>query len=183
MNFQVITPTLSRLDELQYDTLVLTHFDDERPLTGVGGMADWRMNGRLSDLVLSGFITGEFGEQLLYPQQSRLPFDKLLYFGLGDRRQFGSGRFREATHELLHTMRQIGICSFAMCLPGSQELKMVPRQMVELFLSELQRVFITPEYNDLDFEICILERPEVGREVDEQLQQFVRQHVQDQRRR
>ncbi|MEC8023364.1 MAG: M17 family peptidase N-terminal domain-containing protein [Myxococcota bacterium] len=182
MNFQVLAPSLSRLDELKYDTLVLTHFDDERPLTGVGGMVDWRINGRLSELVLGGFITGEFGERLLYPQQSRLPFSKILYFGLGDRSRFTSTRYREAIHNLLQTMRRIGVWSFAMCLPGSQELKMVPRQMVELFLHELQHVFIGPQYHDLNFEIGILEHPTIGREVDEQLQQFVRQFVQERHR-
>ena len=179
MNFQVVTPSLARLDDLRFDTLVLSHFDDERPLTGVGGMVDWRLNGRLSQLILNGVITGEYGEQLLYPQGSRMPFTKLLYFGLGDRTQFTTARYREATHRLLDTMSRIGIFSFALCLPGGKELKMVPRQMVELFLHELQRVYISQGLAGSEFSVCFLEHPDVGREIDEQLQQFVRHHAQD----
>ena len=179
MNFQVVAPSLSRLDDLRFDTLILSHFDDERPLTGVGGMVDWRLNGRLSELILEGVITGEYGEQLLYPQGSRMPFSKILYFGLGDRSKFSTTRYREATHRLLETMSRIGILSFAMCLPGGQELKMVPRQMVELFLHELQRVYMRRGLAQSEVDVCFLERPEVGREIDEELQQFVRQHAQD----
>jgi hypothetical protein len=179
VNFQVVAPSLSRLDDLHFDTLVLSHFDDERPLTGVGGMVDWRLNGRLSELIIDGVITGAYGEQLLYPQGSRMPFSKLLYFGLGDRSQFTTSRYREATQQLLRTMSRIGILSFALCIPGGQELKMVPRQMVEVFLYELQRVYSREGFTGSEFDVCFLERPEVGREIDEQLQQFVRQYMQD----
>ena len=51
MNFKAVQPSLPRIDELTYDTLVLAHFADERPLRGVGGLIDWRLNGALSRLL------------------------------------------------------------------------------------------------------------------------------------
>lgn len=177
MNFKAIPPQLPRLDELTSDLLLLTHFADERPLQGVGGLVDWRLNGFLSRLILDGRITGAWGEQLLYPLPSRLPVKKVLYVGLGDRSKYGSTRFKEISGKLLATLRNIGVTSFATTLPGRDVLKLSPRQLMELWLAEFQKAYVEPRVADLQLEVTIIEPPEVQAEIKEQAQQFMRQHA------
>ena len=182
MNFSSVPPTLAQLDALRNETLILAHFADERPLRGVGGLVDWRLNGKLSRMILKGRLTGAWGEQLLYPQKGRLPFTKLIYFGLGDRSKFGSTRFKEVTNRMLRTVMRLGCFSFATCLPGRDVLKLVPRQLIDLWLGELQRVFISQRFHDLEYDVVFLEPADVRTEMDEQLAQFKRHHSMPMRR-
>jgi len=177
VNFEIAKPSLPAMDELSHDTLVLAHFADERPLRGVGGLVDWRLNGRLSKMILEYNLTGAWGEQLLYPQQERLPFGKVLYFGLGDREKFGSTRFKEITNRMLCTLMRLGVWSFATVLPGREVLKMVPRQQIDLWLGELQKVFLSSKYHGLEYQITFLEPTEVQQEIREPLTTFARQHA------
>ena len=177
MNFKAVQPTLPRLDELTYDTLVLSHFADERPLRGVGGLIDWRLNGALSRLLLQEHLTNGWGEQLLYPQHGRVPFQKIVLFGLGDRDKFGSTRFKEIANRILRTLMRLNCASFATTLPGRSALKLVPRQLIDLWLGELQKVFLAPRFNELSYDIAFLEPSDVHAEIVEALQQFARQHA------
>lgn len=177
MNFKALPPAMARLDELTNDALVLMHFSDERPLRGVGGLVDWRLNGFYSRLLLEGRISGAWGEQLLYPLPSRLPVKKLLYVGLGDRTKYGSTRFKEVTGRLLTTLVGLGISSFATVLPGREVLKLSARQMTELWLAEFQRIFVEPKFHDLQYEITFVEPPEIQAEIKEQVSQFLRLHA------
>ncbi len=176
MNFSVVQPRLPELDQLEQDTLILAHFADERPLRGVGGLVDWRLNGALSKMILRGRLTGAWGEQLLYPQSGRLPFKKVIYFGLGDRSKFGRTRYKEVTNRMLRTMLRLGVWSFATGLPGRDVLKLVPRQLIDLWLGELQKVFVSQRFHDLAYEITFLEPTDVRIEIDEPLSAFRRQY-------
>jgi hypothetical protein len=175
MNFRCIHPTLQKLDEVRYDALILTSFVDERPLQGAPGLVDWRLNGYLSQLILNGHLTGEWGEQVLVPQTGRLPFNKLIVFGLGERSKYGSTRFKEITNRMLRTLTRMKCWSFATVLPGSHALKLVPRQLVDLWLGELQKVFISQRYHDLDYEIAFLSPADTQSDISEQLESFTRQ--------
>ncbi len=178
MLFKVVTPTLPRLDEVTYDTLVLSHFADERPLRGVGGLVDWRLTGTFSRLMLDGRLTGAWGEQLLYPQALRLPFRKIVVFGLGDRDKYGSTRFKEVASRMLRTLMRLECTSFATALPGRSSLKLVPRQLIDLWLGEFQKAIVATRYADLAVEIGFLEPQDVQGEISESLTAFARQHAQ-----
>ena len=62
---------------------MLPFFVDERPLRGAAGLCDWRLCGRLSRLLQSARVAGKWGETTLYPPGKRLPFARLVLFGLG----------------------------------------------------------------------------------------------------
>jgi len=177
MNFSVHRPQLPSIDDLQYNTLVLTYFSDERPLRGLSGLVDWRLNGNLSRMVQSGRLTGNWGEQLLYPQAGRLPFRNIVMFGLGDRSRFGSTRFKEISNRILRTLMRLECSSFATSLPGRNVLKLVPRQLIDLWLGEFQKVFLSQRYNNLEYEIGFLEPRDFHDELDEPLSMFRRQHI------
>jgi hypothetical protein len=177
MIFDTHLPTLPSMDDLSYDTLVLAYFAEERPLSGVTGLVDWRLNGSLSSLVMAGQLTGEWGEQMLYPQQGRLPFKKIVMFGLGDRAKFGSTRFKEITNRILRTLLRLDCWSFATILPGRSTLKLGPRQLIDLWLGEFQKVYISQRFHNMKYEIGFVEPTEVTLEIDDHLSLFARQHV------
>src|SRR5262249_10553658 len=53
------------------------------PLKGSTSLIDWRLNGRLSDLILKGRLSGHFQESLIMPAQGRLSTKDIFLFGLG----------------------------------------------------------------------------------------------------
>ena len=83
MDLRFTTPELRKLDLLGTEVLVSTLASDERPPHGVTGLLDFRLAGRISRLIHKGFATGRVGEVLLVPGKPKLPFDKLLLFGVG----------------------------------------------------------------------------------------------------
>lgn len=78
--------TLEAMDRTAAEALCLFVGEDERPLTGLAGLADWRLSGGLSRLVRAGLLHGTRGEALLTPAR-RLPFRKLFLFGIGPQAQ------------------------------------------------------------------------------------------------
>jgi hypothetical protein len=118
MDLRFTTPTLRRLDLVGTEVLVAGLAADERPPHGVAGLVDWRLAGRLSRLIQSGFATGRIGEVLLIPGRPKLPFDKILLFGLGPKRAFDEAVFRELTERVLDTLAGLRARTAVVELPG-----------------------------------------------------------------
>jgi hypothetical protein len=65
------------------DVVLVPLPEDERPVRGEAGVVDWRLNGKLSELVASGFCSGAFGEAALIPGANGIMAERVLLFGLG----------------------------------------------------------------------------------------------------
>ncbi|MFL5452188.1 MAG: M17 family peptidase N-terminal domain-containing protein [Myxococcales bacterium] len=107
--------TLDALDEAKAEALCLFVGEEERPLTGLAGLVDWRLSGRLSRMIRTGLLTGAAGEAILAPPGSRLSFEKLFLFGTGTSRDAEalSSRLIDAMHRLF----QAGVREAALQLP------------------------------------------------------------------
>ncbi|HXX31405.1 MAG TPA: M17 family peptidase N-terminal domain-containing protein [Myxococcaceae bacterium] len=76
--------SLETLDALTgVDTLCLFVAEDERPLAGAAGLADWRLCGQLSRLLVDGFFRGAADDSLLLPSAGRIGPGRIVVFGLG----------------------------------------------------------------------------------------------------
>ncbi|HWE24291.1 MAG TPA: M17 family peptidase N-terminal domain-containing protein, partial [Myxococcales bacterium] len=108
--------TMEAVDQADAEALCLFVAADERPLTGLAGLADWRLCGRLSRMIRAGLVTGSGGEALLTPPGSRLSFKKLFVFGLGDATTEDelASRVAEALRKLAHA----GVRDAALQLPA-----------------------------------------------------------------
>lgn len=71
------------IDEVPGHVTLATFFEDVRPLRGSTSLIDWRLNGRLSDLIIQGRISGHFSESIIMPSQGRLATKDIIVFGLG----------------------------------------------------------------------------------------------------
>ncbi len=94
-------------DEVPGKVALVTFFEDVRPLRGSTGLVDWRLNGRLSELILGGKIGGSFAESLIMPSQGRLAADEILLFGLGPSRQVSEQRLEAGFSELIQKLARL----------------------------------------------------------------------------
>ena len=125
--------TLEALDQApgaQAEALCLFIAADERPLTGLAGLTDWRLSGRLSRLLRQGVLTGAAGEAVLTPPGTRLGFRKLFVFGLGPLEQ-GEAGLAERLGEALRKLAQAGVHEAAMQLPARLSIEAGIRTLVD----------------------------------------------------
>lgn len=107
------------VDKIDADVVAVTFFEDERPLRGIAGLADWRMNGALSKLILDGVISGRDEESLLMSTGGRLLSSRLLLFGLGDSKAFDTARFQMLLSSFAGTLAKLKFSRIAIATPGS----------------------------------------------------------------
>ncbi|MBF8250787.1 MAG: cytosol aminopeptidase [Deltaproteobacteria bacterium] len=107
------------VNKIEADVVALTFFEDERPLRGVAGQADWRMNGALSRLVMNETLCGREGESLLISTDGRLLSPRLLLFGLGDSKFFDGKRFQVLLSIFVGTVAKLKFSRLAITIPGS----------------------------------------------------------------
>lgn len=118
MDLRFVAPTLRRLDLSGAEVLVCCLTQGERPPGGVAGLLDWRLSGQLSRLLLRGFVTGELGEVLLVPGKPKLPFDKLLFLGVGEPQAFDERVYRLSVEHILTRLAGLNTRRAVVELPG-----------------------------------------------------------------
>jgi len=111
-------PSLRKLELSGTEVLVATLVQGERPPHGVAGLVDWRLSGRLSRLIARGFASGVEGEVLLVPGKPKLPFDKVVLFGVGPAETFEESTFRRVVEKMLGTLEGLRARTAVVELPG-----------------------------------------------------------------
>jgi hypothetical protein len=99
------------------DALVVPVWSDVRPLRGATGLLDWRLCGRLSQMIREGRVSGAAREKLLLVT-NRIPWRRVLAVGVGVSTVFDEDAFRSTIDCSLQALRGIGASSIAMALPG-----------------------------------------------------------------
>lgn len=162
MEIRFVTPDLRALDGLRCEALALPIFQDERPLRGAAGLADWRLCGRISRLLLRGRVRGTRGERVLLPARPRLPFEKLFLFGLGERAAFDESVFATAMHEVLETLADARARTACVALPGRTLELLTPERALELFLGVVAELGPTDASRSHD-ELVLIEHHDAQR--------------------
>jgi hypothetical protein len=139
VGLHVLAADLAKWDEGERDALLLPFFADERPLRGAAGLADWRLNGRLSRLLRARRATGARGETLLLPPGRRLTFKRVMLFGLGESKAYGDDRFRGDVRRIREVAEQAGIAEYAIQAPGRASGLIGARRALELWIEEADR--------------------------------------------
>ncbi len=134
MEIHFLPPELRRLDEANVELVACAIWSDERPMRGLAGLLDWRLGGRLSALLKSGFVTGEAGEALLVPGKPHVPFEKVLLLGLGARSGFGDGAYRAAVTRLAERLEGLRVRRAVVELPGRSGGLVEPEHAITMLL-------------------------------------------------
>jgi hypothetical protein len=133
MDLSFFPLTLDAMDQAAAESLCLFIPSDERPLTGLAGLVDWRLTGRLSRLLKGGLLTGDAGEAVLTQPGTRLGYKKMFLFGVGPASQ-SEDDLREQVAEALRKLGQAGVHEAAMQLPA----RLPPEVGVRTLIEELQ---------------------------------------------
>jgi hypothetical protein len=118
MELRFLAPELRRLDSASVELCACSIWSDERPARGFAGLLDWRLGGRISALLKSGFARGDVGETLLVPGKPHVPFEKVLVVGLGRRGDFGERVFRAGVVHVASALEGLRIRRAVVELPG-----------------------------------------------------------------
>lgn len=105
--------------EIPYRLLVLWHFSDERPLKGITGLLDWRLDAKISQLIISGNITGAWGEKVLLGKVEEMNGKDIIFIGLGPMSEFEDSRIQNAGKIMANTVLKLNQKSVCMSLPGN----------------------------------------------------------------
>jgi hypothetical protein len=118
MKVDVLPAGFETVDRLEADTLVLFVPEDVRPLTGLGGLVDWRLTGRLSRWLSRAWLTGAEGEKVLSPGLEHVAVGRLLAFGVGKAEALDAGRIREAGRAAGRALKEAHAGSVVTAVPG-----------------------------------------------------------------
>ncbi len=174
MRVAFVRPELHSLDEVVAEAVAVGIFSDERPLTGLAGLLDWRLNGALTAWIKDKRFTAQRGDALLYPERGRLSFASVLLFGLGDALSYNDADYRDAARRLLSVLKNLGVRRFAAPLPGRQALTLNPRQLVDGWLAAVRDVYLDEPGRSIQPEVFIVEDTEIERVAGEAVQGFLR---------
>jgi hypothetical protein len=130
MDLSFFPLTLDAMDQASAESLCLFIASDERPLTGLAGMVDWRLTGRLSRLLRGGLLTGDSGEAVLTQPGPRLGYRKMFLFGVGPASQ-PEPELREQVAEALRKLGQAGVQEAAMQLPSRLSPELGVRTLID----------------------------------------------------
>jgi hypothetical protein len=125
--------SLASLDRLQADVLVLSLFEDERPLRGTAGYCDWRLCGRVSGLIQENAFGCRRGEVLLTNTGSRIGAERILLFGLGARNQFDRNSFFQTVDLMLRVLTKARLNKVALELPFVETGSITAAEAFRLF--------------------------------------------------
>ncbi len=102
------------IERVRADLAVAPFFSDDRPLRGSAGRADWRLCGRLSELVAGGRLSGAAGEAALVTTRGALRAPLLLVLGLGPREAGGAEAAADATRGAIARSLALGVSCLAL---------------------------------------------------------------------
>lgn len=101
------------------DLFGLWHFSDEKPLKGIAGLLDWRLDAKISRLIISGRIQGVWDEKVMLGAIEELPGKEVIIVGLGLIKEFDESRMRDAGRIMADTALRLNRETICMALPGS----------------------------------------------------------------
>ncbi len=162
MEVRFVAPHLNHLDELDSELLFAAVFEDERPAHGVAGLCDWRLGGRISKILASGFFTGALGDVILVPGRPKTTFDKICLFGAGARKTFDEAIYVRLVQRMLRAMVDLRARGGVVELPGRHLGLVAPERAVEIALAEA-----APHAADVD--VWVLVEEAAGRAAIEKL--------------
>lgn len=137
MSLRFVQPLLHELDVVEADTLACVVWEDAGPMTGLAGLCDWRLGGRLSRLRVDGFLSGSEDECLLVSGRHAFSFEKLLLVGGGRLDGFDPSRFDRILGSILKSLVGLGARSVVAELPGRHANLMSAERAADRLLGAL----------------------------------------------
>ncbi len=104
------------IERTRVEVAIVTFFEDDRPLRGCAGRADWRLCGRLSRLVSERRVQGRRGEAVLVPTRGGMQAPLLVAIGLGSRKGFDNRDWEATVWDAVDRALKLGASTVALPL-------------------------------------------------------------------
>jgi hypothetical protein len=137
VELRFLPPLPRRLDEANVELCICAIWSDQRPMRGFADVLDWRLGGRLSAILQSGFVRGEAGETLLVPGKPHVPFEKVVIIGLGSTRGFDEARFRDGVAHMARALEGLRVRRAVIELPGRSNGAIAAERAITLTLESV----------------------------------------------
>lgn len=132
---------LELLDQIEggpADTAVLPIWADERPLTGLAALIDWRTCGQLSRALRDGITTGERGESTLTMTRRLGAAWRLLLVGMGPRGGLDREDARALGEAIFAITARLGARKVLLGVPSGRRDPSLALTLVEAIAGRLQ---------------------------------------------
>jgi len=141
LTVKALPVSLESFDKLCVDVLVLGPFEGERPLRGAAGYCDWRLNGRLSRMLLDESFLGKPRDVVLTDTGDRIGSPRVLLFGQGKRVSLDLTIFKRRVRKMIVDVKKAKFSSYAIELPGVDPGPLHPEQAISEFLDAAATIF------------------------------------------
>ena len=129
--------TSQEIDKVPVELIMLMHYEDDIPLNDLLGLLDWRINGRLSQIIKKQQFKGKAKELLLMPSEMRFKAHEIIILGLGKKADFSEEHINQVLDYFLTTVekkKMAQVCfSLSQLLPSQFEW----RNAVRVLLAKL----------------------------------------------
>ncbi len=160
----LLLPRVLDLGESQRETIVITSFADEAPLTGINHVIDWGLAGWVSRLIARGWVDRGFGDLSLLSPAPGHGYRRLLHVGLGMSSAFSPRKAERAGTLMLRTLEKQQLNSAALILPG-RSLGIVSASDAYRSLLALLDAGQRRSKGGSGLDLCVLERKAAAEEI------------------
>ncbi|PLX76238.1 MAG: hypothetical protein C0615_06950 [Desulfuromonas sp.] len=109
-------------DRMEGEVAVVFFFEDDRPLHGAAALLDWRLNGKLTELLLAGSATGRSGDIVAVRNNGKLDVDWALFLGGGNREKLTAAAWEKLLKKGFKVCEKAGFDRVAFCLDSQEEV-------------------------------------------------------------
>ncbi|MBF0105015.1 MAG: hypothetical protein HQM16_06770 [Deltaproteobacteria bacterium] len=128
--------TSQQIDKVAAELVVFMHYEDDVPFNELLGLLDWRINGRLSALVMQNRFAGHARELLLMPSESRFKAEQIIILGLGKRAEFSEEHIGQVLDYFLSTVENMKVKQVCFSLKELLPSQFEWRNAVRILLSK-----------------------------------------------
>ena len=108
-------------DNLPGESVVALYFSDQKPLEGPAALLDWRLDGQLTRMLISGEISGRAGEHVMLQNNGKLAADWVLFVGGGKWHGLGQETHAALVRHMLSVARQAGFKDVSLAFMPHEE--------------------------------------------------------------
>ncbi len=114
-----VDAVVGRIEDIEDRAIVVNLFQGVREPGGATGAVDRALGGMIGDLIEGGDLRGEFKEAALFRTFGKIPAERVLVMGLGEREKFSLDRIREISAKAALHLRESGVKSFSTIVHGA----------------------------------------------------------------
>ena len=108
-------------DQMPGTAVIALFFQEHKPLVGPAALLDWRLDGKLTRLLLDGKLSGRAGEHLVVQNNGKLRSDWVLLVGGGQWYGLSEATYAALLQHSILVAAQAGFLDISLCVAPHPE--------------------------------------------------------------